>query len=246
LGAAREIRAPNVALPAAASQRHLAAMGDSLAGERRAGGQADVTDKGLRTGGSGNSGNSGASRSTGAAAPGVMVRPGSPEDAERLSTFAARTFHESFAADNDPADMAAYISTAFTPARQGEELADPSNTCLLAEIGGELAGYALIKSGDDAPECVTIRPSAELSRLYVDRRWHGAGVARLLMDRVLDDARGRGARGLWLGVWEHNVRAVRFYAKHGFADIGSHEFVLGSDVQTDRVMWQAITNANGK
>ena len=205
-------------------------MGDSLAGEGRGGGDRDVADKGLRSGSSG---------SSGAVAPDVTVRRGSPEDAERLSTFAARIFHESFAADNDPADMAAYISTAFTPARQGAELADPTNTCLLAEIGDELAGYALIKSGDDAPECVTIRPSAELSRLYVDRRWHGAGIAGLLMDRVLDDARRRGARGIWLGVWEHNVRAVRFYAKYGFADIGSHEFVLGSDVQTDRMMWRA-------
>ena len=71
-------------------------MGDSLAGEGRGGGDRDVADKGLRSGSSG---------SSGAVAPDVTVRRGSPEDAERLSTFAARIFHESFAADNDPADM---------------------------------------------------------------------------------------------------------------------------------------------
>jgi diamine N-acetyltransferase len=171
---------------------------------------------------------------------GVTTRRGVPEDAAQLSAFAARVFHESFAADNDPHDMAAYIASAFTPQRQRDELADPANTWLLAERNGELAGYTLIKPGDDAPECVTVRPSAELARLYVDRQWHGAGIAHLLIDGALDDARRRRVRGLWLGVWEHNVRAVRFYLKNGFVDIGSHEFVLGSDVQTDRVMWRGI------
>lgn len=168
------------------------------------------------------------------------MRRGRPDDATRLSAFAARVFHESFAADNDPDDMAAYISTAFTPEMQRVELSDPENTWLLAERDGMLVGYALIKPGRDAPECVTVRPSAELARLYVDRAWHGAGVARRLMDGALDDARRRGVRGLWLGVWEHNVRAVRFYAKYAFVDIGSHEFVLGSDAQTDRVMWRSL------
>ena len=176
----------------------------------------------------------------------VSVRPGRPADAAPLSTFAARIFHESFAADNNPADMAAYMSAAFSPEQQGRELADPANTYLIAESGGTMAGYALIRPGDDAPECVTVRPSAELTRFYVDRPWHGAGVARLLMNAAVEDAQRRGARGIWLGVWEHNIRAVRFYAKSGFRDVGSHVFVLGSDVQSDRIMWRGIERAENE
>jgi ribosomal protein S18 acetylase RimI-like enzyme len=76
----------------------------------------------------------------------------------------------------------------------------------------------------------------ELARFYVDRPWHGRGVARELMDAARAAARNLGGRTFWLGVWEHNPRAIAFYAKCGFRDVGSHKFLVGSDLQTDRVM----------
>ena len=176
----------------------------------------------------------------------VSIRRGQSEDATELSEFAARIFHESFAADNDPQDMAAYMAMAFSPTQQERELTDPANTYLIAESEGSIVGYVLIKPGEDAPECVTVRPSAEIARFYVDRAWHGSDVARRLMAAAVADGQRRGARGLWLGVWENNLRAVRFYAKNGFRDIGSHTFVLGSDVQTDRVMHLAIERADNE
>ena len=171
----------------------------------------------------------------------VSIRGGRREDAEPLSVFAARIFHESFAADNDPADMLAYMAIAFSAAQQARELADPANTYLIAESEGAIVGYALLRSGDDAPDGVAERPSVEIVRFYVDRAWHGSGLATRLMEAALVEARAKRARGVWLGVWEHNVRAVRFYTKQGFRDVGSHTFVLGSDVQTDRVMFREVT-----
>jgi ribosomal protein S18 acetylase RimI-like enzyme len=76
----------------------------------------------------------------------------------------------------------------------------------------------------------------ELKRLYVARAWHGRGVAQALMDAALDAARARGARTLWLGVWERNPRAVAFYGKYGFTRVGEHTFLLGADPQTDWVL----------
>ena len=178
--------------------------------------------------------------------PSVSIRRGRAADAAPLSEMAARIFHESFAADNDPEDMAAYMATAFSPEQQGRELADPSHQYLIAESEGAIVGYVLTKAGDDAPPCVTVRPSAEIARFYVDRPWHGSGVAKLLMDAAVADARRRDALGIWLGVWEHNVRAVRFYAKHGFRDVGAHVFVLGTDVQSDRIMWREISRAENE
>ena len=86
------------------------------------------------------------------------------------------------------------------------------------------------------PECVTGPEPIELWRFYVDREWHGRGIAQALMDRVKAAARERGAKTLWLGVWERNDRARAFYAKCGFADAGEHIFLFGTDPQTDRVM----------
>jgi GNAT superfamily N-acetyltransferase len=86
------------------------------------------------------------------------------------------------------------------------------------------------------PSCVTGPAPIELARFYVDRPWHGHGIAPLLLDACIAEARRRGGKTLWLGVYEHNKRAVRFYEKGGFRDVGSHYFVLGSDKQIDRVM----------
>lgn len=167
------------------------------------------------------------------------VRIATVEDAAAVSDFAARTFQDTFAADNSPEDMAAYVATTFTPERQRAELADPSNVVLLVEIDGAPAAYAhLIERTPDSS--VTGASPIELSRFYVDRAWHGLGLARLLMDRVLDEARRRGRGTLWLGVWERNARAIAFYRKYDFVDVGSHAFVLGRDVQTDRIMQRPV------
>lgn len=178
----------------------------------------------------------------------VTVRPATPDDAERLSAFARRTFDETFAADNTPADMAAYLDSAFTPALQAAELHDPRAAILVAEAAADaeddgapaIAGYAHLVFGGDAPAGVAGPAPAELKRFYVDRTFHGRGAAAHLMDAAIATALARGARTLWLGVWERNARAIAFYERRGFADVGAQRFVLGSDVQTDRVMARAI------
>ena len=177
----------------------------------------------------------------------VTVRPAVPADAEHLSAFARRVFDETFAADNSAADMAAYLDSAFTPALQSAELGDPRAAILLAEATADaeegqaaLAGYAHLVFGGAAPACVAGPAPAELKRFYVDRAFQGRGAAARLMDAAIATAVARGARTLWLGVWERNARAIAFYGKRGFADVGAQRFVLGSDVQTDRVLARAI------
>jgi len=80
----------------------------------------------------------------------------------------------------------------------------------------------------------------ELRRFYIEGRWHGRGLAPALMEHVLRAAVARGAAVLWLGVWERNARAIRFYRKCRFLDVGSQVFVLGADPQTDRVMLRPL------
>ena len=76
----------------------------------------------------------------------------------------------------------------------------------------------------------------EVHRFYVDRPAHGSGIARMLMSEVRRAALELGGRHVWLGVWERNARAIAFYKKTGFIDVGSHDFYVGSDRQTDRVL----------
>ena len=171
----------------------------------------------------------------------MHIRAGTIQDAAALAAFAARTFAETFAADASAADMEAHLSRAYGVAQQSEELTSPAVITLLAEADGRLAGYAQVRRGP-APPCVESPDAIELHRFYVDSPAHGTGVAQRLMVAVCDAARTAGARHLWLGVWERNARAIRFYAKSGFVDVGSHDFVLGTDRQTDRVMVAPVPN----
>jgi len=165
---------------------------------------------------------------------GVTIRQATALDAPALTAFGRRTFHDTFASQNMPEDMEAYLNEAFNQSRQDIELHDPHTTTLLAEADGVLVGYAQLRRGE-APACVAERDSVELVRFYVDVPWQGRGVAPRLMQATREAAAAY-ARGIWLGVWEKNLRAIAFYTKAGFAHVGSHEFRLGSDVQTDHIM----------
>jgi diamine N-acetyltransferase len=165
----------------------------------------------------------------------IAVRPGTPDDAAPLAEMAARTFEETFGADNQPEDMRLHLTRSYGVRQQSAELADPAVATLLAEVDGELAGYAQVRSST-APACVSGRSPLELWRFYVDRPWQGRGVAQTLMAAVRAEAERRGGGTLWLSVWERNERAMSFYRKCGFLDVGSQPFILGADRQTDRVM----------
>ena len=167
------------------------------------------------------------------------IRQASAGDAELLAELGARTFCETFAADNSPENMASYLASAFGPAMQAAELAEPESLFLIAEVDGIAAGYAKLKPGTPPPDVTGEKP-IELVRLYVSREWLGRRVGAALMRACIDEAKRQGHHTLWLGVWEHNDRARSFYSKWSFRDVGTHIFQLGADPQTDILMERSI------
>ncbi len=165
----------------------------------------------------------------------IRIHRGVASDAPALAAFAARTFAETFAADNGPEDMQAHLASSFGLSQQTKELTDPNVVMLLVHRDGALVAYAQVRRGPPPP-CVTMEQPIELYRFYVDRPAHGSGVAQLLMAAVHDIARDFAAEYLWLSVWEHNPRAITFYKRVGFVDVGSTDFYFGADRQTDRVL----------
>lgn len=163
-----------------------------------------------------------------------IIRRATLADAPALAEVAAKTFHDTFAEFNSKEDMDAYMATAFSVNQLTAELADPDATFFVADTGQSLAGYAKVSTGE-APPCVTGPNPFELVRLYVRQEWFGKGVAQALMQTYVDEAKNGGYQTLWLGVWEENHRAKAFYRKWGFEDVGEKVFMLGEDVQTDRV-----------
>jgi len=167
----------------------------------------------------------------------IKIRQAVPEDAELLTDLAYTTFWDAFHdhPKNAPHDLEAYMQEAFSVEHIRSELEDAESVFLVAEMNGELAGYAKLIFESTEPDIIAEWP-VELSRLYSHQKYLGQGVGQALMDSCFQHANEAGRDVMWLGVWEYNPRAQRFYEKNGFRFVGRHTFQLGSDPQTDLLM----------
>lgn len=167
------------------------------------------------------------------------IREARPSDANALSRVAESTFRATFAAMNTPENIDAHCRASYGESLQAAEIAHPAMLTLLCEHEGELVGFAQLR-WSDPPDCVAGERPGEIQRLYVVDRWHGKGVAQALMTACIEQMKRRGSDVVWLGVWEHNPRAIAFYTKYGFTEVGDHTFLLGSDPQRDIVMTRPV------
>jgi ribosomal protein S18 acetylase RimI-like enzyme len=169
----------------------------------------------------------------------ISIRQATTHDNTLLAELGAETFYDSFAADNTPENVTAYLAASFSPDKQAAELADVHSKVLIAEIEGEVCGYARVKFGD-APPAVKGQKPMEIVRFYARKRWIGQGVGPQLMRSCLDEAQNAGCDVVWLGVWKKNPRAIAFYRKWGFVEVGTQTFQVGDDLQHDFIMARAV------
>lgn len=167
----------------------------------------------------------------------ISYRDAHARDAAELAAFAERTFTETFGHLYPPEDLASYVEAKYrTHVMQGE-LADPESRYRLALRDGAIVGYCKMGIVDMA---VDATDALELHRLYVDSDVKGAGVAKTLMDEALAWARGKGARVMFLSVWENNARAQAFYKRYGFEHVGEHKFMVGRVADRDFIWRLAL------
>jgi len=155
-------------------------------------------------------------------------------DAPALAAFAAQAFTDTYCDLDDAQEIADYVAEHLRPDVLAGVIQDPACTTRLAWMGDELAGYAILREAP-APACVTGPVPLELWRLYLGQRFIGQGLGARLMADVHGQARQRGARTLWLGVYDRNVRAVAFYERFGFAQVGNKEFLFGGRLYSDPI-----------
>lgn len=164
-----------------------------------------------------------------------LIRAALPSDAKSLAELAERTFRDTFAGANSTQDMALHCRTTYGESIQAAEISDPALTTFVCEQQGRLIAFAQLRRGP-APACVSGNSPGEIHRLYVDAPWHGKGIAQELMSACLNEFQKTKTDTIWLGVWERNPRAIAFYKKFGFEEVGDHVFRLGEDSQRDIVM----------
>lgn len=163
------------------------------------------------------------------------LRPAVIDDAAGLCAFGKQAFRDTFGAVNTAENMKLYLESNFTKEKLLQELADPASVFLLLYDGATLAGYVKLRTGHE-PDVLKGQRALEVERLYAGQPYIGKRVGLALMQAAIRHGKNHGHEVLWLGVWEHNTRAIQFYEKNGFETFGSHIFMLGTDAQTDLYM----------
>ena len=169
----------------------------------------------------------------------ISIRKVGLQDVEVLQGIARDTFFEAFADSNSEEDMQHYLLVNFSLDKLSAELAQISSQFFIAFDGDAPVGYLKVNSGE-AQTDLQEDHSLEIERIYVMGAYHGKKVGQLLYEQALEVAVSLGKSSVWLGVWEHNLKAIRFYEKNGFVPFSTHIFKMGNDEQTDIMMRKEI------
>ncbi len=156
-------------------------------------------------------------------------------DVTSLQEIGRSTFYESFAAVNTAEDMQQYLDEFFSIQKLTEQVNDQDSETYFAELGDEVLGYIKINFGSAQTE-LKGEQAMEIERIYVKKAYQGKKIGQLLFEKAVDIARQKKSNFIWLGVWEQNPGAIRFYERNGFTPFDKHLFKLGNDVQTDIMM----------
>ncbi|GAB3650920.1 GNAT family N-acetyltransferase [Echinicola sediminis] len=165
----------------------------------------------------------------------MKIRKVNLQDIEKLKDIGKRTFAETFSSENSEEDMVEYLENGFSTEKLTAELNDQSSEFYFAEFEGKTIGYLKVNTGQSQTE-IKDKNALEIERIYVLKEFHGKKVGQMLYEKAIELAKEKDVEYVWLGVWEQNPRAIRFYEKNGFVAFDKHIFKLGNDEQTDIMM----------
>jgi ribosomal protein S18 acetylase RimI-like enzyme len=171
----------------------------------------------------------------------ITLRRVTIDDVVALSSIAKQTFYDTFTGTCTGADMQSFLEEYFNEEQLGKELCNANDLCFFAEADGKPVGYIRFMEDYNSFPFMQQWKAMELKRLYVLKEYHGMGIAQQLMDFMMDFVAKENYRVIWLGVWEHNLRAQKFYEKYGFINSShTHDFPIGNTPQTDFWFWKFL------
>jgi diamine N-acetyltransferase len=164
----------------------------------------------------------------------ITYRDAIVADGPALAEMAAASFTETFGTLYTPADLTAFLRQTFGPEGLPADIGASGLKIRLALADERIVGFAKLARSSSLPEPATVA-DAELKQLYISKDWQGTDVAATLMAWALAEARAEGAARMVLSVYVDNLRAKRFYARYGFAEIGAAPFLVGDHIDDDRI-----------
>lgn len=152
-----------------------------------------------------------------------------------LVDISIKTFEDAFEKDNNPEDFASYLDFAFNPDRIAAEVKDKDSNFYFVYLNTEMVGYFKLNQME-AQTDIKDGDALELERIYVLKEFQGKQIGKWMLEQIIILAKDKGKSFVWLGVWEHNTKAIAFYEMYGFQKFGTHPYYIGTDKQTDWLM----------
>lgn len=165
----------------------------------------------------------------------IEIKKISLAEVATLKNISIETFNDTFSEHNDPAYMEEFLNSQYTLEKMTAETKNPNSEFYFITMDSKLAGY--LKLNYDSAQSETMDGNGlEIERIYVRKGFKRNGLGKKLLEKTIERANSLDSDFIWLGVWEDNIPALKFYEKMGFIESGSHSFYLGSDEQTDIIM----------
>ncbi|WP_267266912.1 GNAT family N-acetyltransferase [Chryseobacterium formosus] len=159
----------------------------------------------------------------------------------QLQEIGKKTFSETFSENNTEESMNEYLETSFSTEKLKSEINDENSEFYFAKLNDEVIGYLKLNTGSSQTE-IKDNNALEIERIYVSKDFHGKKVGQILYEKAIEIASQKKVDYVWLGVWENNLRAIKFYQKNGFVEFDKHIFRLGNEEQTDIMMKLNLKN----
>jgi ribosomal protein S18 acetylase RimI-like enzyme len=171
----------------------------------------------------------------------ITIRKVTAADVSTLSVIAKQSFYDTFTGTCSEEDMQGFLQDYFNEEQLANEINTPNDHCVFAELDGKPVGYMRFMEDYSGLPLMQQWKAMELKRIYVLKEYHSKGIAQQLMNYIIEFSVKEKYEVIWLGVWEHNLRAQRFYEKYGFVNSGhTHDFPIGNTPQTDFWFWKFL------
>lgn len=164
-----------------------------------------------------------------------LIKECSLEDIEEIKYLSEKTFYETFSNENTKEDMENYLKENFSYEQLESEMKNSGSRFYIIENNEEVAAY--MKLNFDKAQTETGHDNTlEVQRIYVLQEYKSNHIGKKLIQKAIEIGRNNNLNYIWLGVWENNINAIKFYEKQGFEKFDTHIFKLGEDEQTDNLM----------
>ncbi|MFZ6875245.1 GNAT family N-acetyltransferase [Undibacterium sp. Di27W] len=170
----------------------------------------------------------------------IQIRLATQADVLCLSVLATQVFLDTYATAGIRPAIAKEVLNSFSISAIAGLLEQHNTFFHVAERDGHLVGFSQITFGT-RQELVTDTHPAELDRLYVQEPFTRMGLGGQLLHTAETSAARHGADVMWLTPWVHNNRALQFYARQAYTDIGSTHFFMDGEAHENRVLCKQLS-----